>query len=216
MDIEVLIKTYPYLYHMAEEGSWPLIQKHGLLSTAALLDLHKVTGAVRASLETQRRPEKFSLTSKHFDTVVLRDQKPIIETKLQKCLQDGLHPSDWYRILNGKTFFWVDTNRLSTLLNAHHYKNGEHIVLTVRTEPLVRAYAETISLCHMNSGNTLPFAHPRGKNTFLPINQYPAKPSGLPVKRVAELVVDYGVPDIAKYVASVTRMRGDAVLGKIV
>lgn len=216
MDIDALIKTYPYLYHMAEKGSWPLIEKHGLLSTSALLDKHKVNGAARDELEARRRPDKVTLASNHFDTVVLRDQKPIIESKLQKCLLDGLQPADWYKILNGKTFFWVGTDRLSILLNAHHYQGDEHVVLTINTEPLVRAYAKSISLCHMNSGNTLPFAHPRGKSTFLPIHEYPAKQSGKPVKPVAELVVDYGVPDIAKYVESVTRMRGNEVLGEIV
>jgi hypothetical protein len=43
MDTAELIARYPRLYHMAEDGSWPSIQAHGLLSTRAMLDHFEVT-----------------------------------------------------------------------------------------------------------------------------------------------------------------------------
>ena len=42
MEIERLISRYPTLYHMAEDGSWESIQRHGLLSTSALLDRFEI------------------------------------------------------------------------------------------------------------------------------------------------------------------------------
>lgn len=32
MNVVTLIARYPQLYHMAEQGTWPAIQKRGLLS----------------------------------------------------------------------------------------------------------------------------------------------------------------------------------------
>jgi hypothetical protein len=39
-----LIKIYPRLWHVAEDGSWPSISRYGLLRTSALLDLYEITG----------------------------------------------------------------------------------------------------------------------------------------------------------------------------
>jgi Family of unknown function (DUF7002) len=41
---EEFANHYPCLYHMAEANIWPSIEKHGLLSTTALLDLFEVNG----------------------------------------------------------------------------------------------------------------------------------------------------------------------------
>jgi uncharacterized protein DUF7002 len=47
MDVAELVETCPRLFHMAEPGSWAGIQRHGLLSTSALLDLFEVDGDLR-------------------------------------------------------------------------------------------------------------------------------------------------------------------------
>lgn len=215
MDIERLIADHPYLYHMAEKDSWPSIQQFGLWSTSALLDHHHITGQARFQHESQHRPEKTILHSPHFATTVLRDQKPMNDSRLHVALKDGLTPRNWYEILNSKTFFWVSLDRLLTLLNARAYRNEEHDVLKLRSEPLIRAYRERILLCHMNSGNTFPMPHARGRGTFAPIENFPVASNGRPLKPVVELVVEYGVPDIAQYVISVDRMRGGDVLATL-
>ena len=53
MDAAGLASMYPRLYHMAEEGSWPSIRRHGLLSTSALLDRCLVSGRRRAGIESE-------------------------------------------------------------------------------------------------------------------------------------------------------------------
>jgi hypothetical protein len=50
VSVEELSVTYPRLYHIAQEGSWPGIQEHGLLSTEALVDLFDVDEALRNAL----------------------------------------------------------------------------------------------------------------------------------------------------------------------
>ncbi|MEG9861289.1 MAG: hypothetical protein V6Z81_02105 [Parvularculales bacterium] len=46
-ELEELIENCPKLYHMAERGSWSSIEKQGLFSTSALLDLYGYTGEER-------------------------------------------------------------------------------------------------------------------------------------------------------------------------
>ena len=52
-----LFSHYPRLWHMAEDGSFDSVLKHGLLSTSALLDLYGMKGEERRKLERMRRPE---------------------------------------------------------------------------------------------------------------------------------------------------------------
>jgi hypothetical protein len=201
-----LIARYPVLFHMAEAGSWPTIRKLGLLSTTAALDRFEVHGPARQTLECAHRPEKVRLAHKSHGHLVLRDQKPMPVARLAGCLQADLSPADWYRILNGKTFFWATRERLITLLNARSYRNEEHDVLAVDTASLLGAHAARVSLCHLNSGNAFRIAQPRGRSTFMPIGDYRAR-GGRPYKEVAEVTVEYSVPDIVRHVIRVERMQ---------
>ncbi|MBS2130047.1 DUF7002 family protein [Burkholderia thailandensis] len=200
---------------MAERDTWESIRTRGLLSTSAVLDHFGLTGADRVQYESQQRPIKMEVILNHPASIVLRDQKPMPRSRLITALQDGITPEDWYRIINAKVFFWATRTRLLSLLNARDYRLLEHDVLTIDAAPFIRAYADQIWLCHMNSGNTWPWPHPRGANTFRRISDYPTGRSGRPLKEVAELVVDHSVPDIAQYVIEVNRMRGAEVLRRI-
>jgi uncharacterized protein DUF7002 len=217
-ELEELLGDCPTLYHMAEQQSWPAIQRHGLLSTTALLDQHGVSGANRQSIESERRPTSVPLESPGIGRAVIRDQFPMDDKGLSRCLQDGLQPQDWYLLLNGKVFFWLTHARLLRLLNAGNYRNEEHDVLELSTRPLVTAYKDKIWLCPINSGTTKPFPHPRGKNTFSRISDYPysawraKRPRG---EIVVELAVDYAVPDIATFVKRVVRMKGNDEIGTL-
>lgn len=76
----------------------------------------------------------------------------------------------------------------------------------------VASHTEQILLCHMNSGNTSPWAHPRSFSSFSRIEDYTTKRNGTPAKPVAELVIDYEVSDIRDHVVNVRRMKGTLVL----
>jgi len=210
-ELDELILDCPILYHMAERGSWPSIQRHGLLSTSALLDLYGVHGAERDAIESRRRPEGVRLKRRDLGGILLRDQKPMDDAGLRKCLLDGLSPEDWYRLLNNKVFLWLTRARLHRLLDARPYRDREHDVLELDTAPLVAAYRQAITFSPINSGTTRPFPASRGLTTFLPISDYPyghwrsKRPKG---ERVVELAVNRGVPEIARFVRRVTTMRG--------
>src|SRR6185312_14586628 len=121
MEPELLIKTFPRLYHMAERDAWPSIRLHGLLSTTALLDLFEIKGAQRIALEEAHRPESVIITHPKYGKATVRDQKPMDDKGLTRCLT-GVTPREWYRILNRKTFFWLTEERFRTLIGARAYR----------------------------------------------------------------------------------------------
>lgn len=205
-----LAKQYPRLYHMAEPNTWESIRKHGLLSTSSLLTLFGVAGETRRSIELRRRPEARVVEHPAHGRVVIRDQKPIVESKLMAALQ-GCSPEEWYAILNARVFFWLTEERLRTLLSARAYRNRTHTVLTLETLALAKDYEPSITLSPMNSGNTLPIAHPRGLDTLKRMADYPFRerlPKG-PYYTVVELAVEDGVRNIVDYTLCVDSMLSD-------
>lgn len=197
---------------MAALGSWPSIKERGLLSTSALLDKYNVTGQLRHEIEEERRGKSVVLNYGELPPAVVRDQLPMTDGGLLRCLPKHLSPAGWYKILNQKTFFWLTQDRLKRLLNAGTYRNTAHDVLEVSTQGLLDNYYDKIWFCPMNSGNTKPMPHQRDENTFRRIPDYPYsdwRPKRTRGERVVEFVVDYGVPDIDKYVTRVVEMQCD-------
>jgi len=204
-----LARQYPRLFHMAEAGVWPSIQRHGLLSTSALLDLFEVRGQRRVAIEATRRPENITLQHPKHGTAVIRDQKPMTDSALRKCLQDGLQPQDWYRLLNRYVFFWLSRVRLERLLGARAYRSRRHTILEVDTTRLLAARVDAILLAPINTGSTIFAPQPRGRRTFLPISDYPYE--AWRQKRgakhaVVELAVRESVKGIGDFVVQVTEV----------
>jgi hypothetical protein len=186
---------------MAEVGSWPSIRRHGLLSAESLLDLFEITGQRRTEILTRRRPTLVTIVHPKHGRAVIRDQKALSEEKLAGCLLDGLTPAVWLQMLNSKVFFWVDPKRLAGLRNARAYREGRQLVLTLDTRELLGAYADRVILSDRNTGTTSPIAHPRGRGTFLPLREDDRR-------RTVELVIERGVRDISKFVASAVEIGG--------
>lgn len=207
-----LVRQFPRLWHMAEDGSWPSIEEHGLLSTSALVDLYGINGNERNTIILQRRSRSVPISRVGLPDAVIRDNIPMTDSALRKCLNDSLTPSQWYEILNGKVFFWLSQDRLRRLLGAKAYRDKTQTVLTIDTASLVNAYRNRISLSPINSGSTIMKPQPRGLDTFLPIAEYPYdfwKNKRSRKSAVIELVVDHSVPDIKDHVIAVHRVKGE-------
>nr|WP_245677815.1 hypothetical protein [Chondromyces crocatus] len=130
---------------------------------------------------------------------------------LVRALMDGLTPKAWYELLNGKVFFWLSRARLDTLLQARAYRDKRQTVLTVDTARLLERHAHRTHLSPINSGATKPVPRPRGRDTFLPLSDYPF--DSWRAKRgvrdaVVELTVERGVTDIAELVVHVEEVGG--------
>ncbi|TXN72844.1 hypothetical protein [Methylobacterium sp. WL6] len=210
MTFEELVSIHPRLWHMATDGSWPSIRQHGLLSTSALLDLYGYEGEARRVIESTRRPQSIPIVSDGLPGATVRDQKPMSDGALEKCLLDGLTPEDWYRTLNDNCFFWLSQKRLRRLLGARAYRNDPQLVLTIETASLVNEYKDSILLSPINSGSTIWNPVKRGRSTFLPIAEYPFaewKAKRGKANAVVELVVTGGAPNIANHVVAVHRVE---------
>ena len=204
-----IIIYYPHLYHMAESGSWPSIHRHGLLSTSALLDLFEIHGEKRYVIESKHRPESVTIRHPVYGSAVIRDQKPLHENTLIKLL-DRMSTSEYYELLNSKTFFWVRRERLERLLNARAYRDRSHTVLTIDTRALVTMYQSSIWLSHINSGAAIYGNGRRGTNTFKRIIEYPFEERKKRKRddAIVELAVDYAVKDISELVIRVEEWVG--------
>lgn len=208
------VLRYPKLYHMAESGSWPSIRRHGLLSTSALLDLFEIRDERRATIESCHRPDSVQIKHPAYGEAVIRDQIPMREMTLKKCLR-GCSPKEWYEFLNRRVFFWVTEQRVQTLLTARAYRDKEHLVITVDSVKLVQRHGSQIRLSPINSGSTIYKPVSRGLNLFRTFADYPyeerRRARGV-AHAVAELAVDYSVPNIRDMVDRVERRRSDRVL----
>ncbi len=202
---------------MAEANSWPSIKKYGLLSTTALLDLFQVGGELRRSLESKHRSQSVEIRHAKYGVAVIRDQKPMRESALAECLV-GMTPEQWYRTLNRHVFFWVAPQRLENLLGARAYRGRTHTVISVDTARLFELHGPNLRLSPINSGNTIYNPRPRGADTFQKIGDYPfedrRRARGLG-NAVAELAVQYAVPDISKCAVRVDHRRDGRVLEDI-
>ncbi len=215
MNLNQLLALYPRLYHMAQEGSWPAISGHGLMTTSQLVDASSAPAEVRAAITKQRRPRSVAIECADLGTVMIRDQAPLREQFLIDSLADGTTVEQWLDILNNRVFFWLHPGRLAELLNARRYRDHAHDVIVVDTASLIAAHSERIRLSPINSGATLyPNAPRRGLRTFTSIADYPyeeRRSRGIQ-GAIAELAVIDGVPDILRHAVRVKRRQQDRVL----
>jgi hypothetical protein len=90
-----------------------------------------------------------------------------------------------------------------------------HTVLSIDTMRLLERHAAKIRLSPINSGSTIYNPQPRGVGTFKRMQDYPfeerKKLRGLG-NAIAELAVQYAVPDILDIVVAVEHRRGNKVL----
>lgn len=212
--VKELAEVYPRLYHMAHEQAWESIRKYGLLSTTSILDLWGTDTRQRHEIESEIRKTSVELFHPRQGKAVIRDQKPMHEGKLSRALIDCT-VQEWCRLLNGRVFFWPNPERLSRHMAARENRGKRQLVLTVDTYRLLSAYKKSVTLCAMNSGNTIPFAKKRGRKSLMPMTEYPFHER---LRRgrhstVAEIAVEGGVPDITDFTVSVDFMmyEGDRI-----
>jgi len=194
-------------FHLADVENWPSIQRSGLHSTAALIARDRLRG--RAALPfTSYRSASVRLPS----GAVIRDQRPMPPETLLRCLDDGLTPDDWYRLVNGKVFFWLDVARLNRHLAACRAR--PQLVIEVDLRALVARHGRRACVTPFNVGNARRRPASRGHRTFVPLDAWlatrwasEAAPGGVPRARShppAELAIESAVPDLMALVVAAT------------
>ncbi len=220
-ELDELLNLYPCLFHMAERDAWRSgIKEHGLLSTSSLLDLYGRHGKERFSIESKHRKEIITMDAPGLNAVKIRDQKPMDDSGLLRCLPHDISPQQWYEFLNQKVFFWMTRDRLHKLSNARAYRSTEHEVLILNSRKIVEAYSKKIWLCPYNSGCTKPFPHPRSYSIFSRIEDYPYQEwrckRGRSGDIVVELCIDGGVSNIVDFVEHGYVIRGTEKISDII
>ena len=206
MTPEELASRHPKLYHMTSPGTWPAIKMRGLLPAVALLELHEDDEGRRLELSTRRRPIEVRLEHPVHGTAILNDNLPLSERALANCLDDGLTPRDWLRMLNERVFFWADANGLGRLLTARMNRTRSRQILVFDTLGLARAHADRVEISPINSGATIRKPARRGLTTFTPIlaKSYDAwRRQRGQRDRIVEVTIRGGVPDIARYLVDI-------------
>lgn len=209
--IDQLVDHYPRVYHVAEKGALDSIEAIGLLSTTAILDRLSIEGASRAEIELQPRRTTIELHDPEIGIFIVRDQKPLSASKLEKCLGDGISVEEWCSLLNRKVYFFLDRAQANKLLEAREYRDRSHFVLEFDTRSLASAYQSTVTLAAMNTGSTSPIGHPRGRDTIVGLDTYPYEDRlgrRLPIAK--EFCVDYSVPDAMDHVVTLWEAQAEA------
>jgi hypothetical protein len=209
-DGQLLAQMYPRVYHVTDFGNADGILRHGLRSTHEVLELFDANEAERVEALEGTRNRSIPLDHPEIGHASVRDQLPLSTSRLTRALTD-MTVEQWLDRLNSLVFFWPTLQRVERLLKAPVYAERDHDVLTIDTAELVRRHGPRILLAPMNTGATRPFAHPRGRDTFLPLGDYPLADRRARVGRagaVAEVTVRDVVPDIAELVLKVERWRG--------
>jgi hypothetical protein len=166
MSPEELAKKHPRLFHITRPQALPLIERHGLLSTSRLLDLFELSATERCIIEERRRPVNVVIRHALHGEAIITDNLPLSELALQKCLDDGLTPADWLRMINRRVFFWPDETRLGNHLKVSEKSGEARSVLVFDTMSLVRAHHRRVELAAINTGSTIRRPARRGLSTF--------------------------------------------------
>lgn len=199
MDVAELVERYPRLYHVTHADAWPSITAHGLLSTSALLDLFQIPDRERAFIEAARRPDSVVIEHPSLGRAVIRDNKPISDAQLARCLVD-ITPLEYYRLLNRRVFLWPTKQRLENHLTARTYRHDPQLVVTVDTAALVTRQLSALRLSAINSGATTRRPALRGPDTFVAVTDYDfagrRKLRGA-ASALAEVTVEHSIPDLA-------------------
>jgi uncharacterized protein DUF7002 len=166
-----------------------------------LLDRFEIGRGERHLIESRRRPDAVTLSHPKHGLAVLRDNRPIRPLFLERCLED-VSAADWFALLNGQVFFWVDRKRASRLLSARAHRGRAHDVLVVDTGALIARHRERIRVTSINAGAVLfPRAPKRGRSTFKALHEHD------PALQVVELTVEHAVPDIDAVTIGVERWQ---------
>lgn len=203
MDTASFAQRYPTLFHMASEDSWPMIRRHGLLSTRAVVELYDPDPSVKAAILGGVRRSSFVLDDPGLGRIVVRDQLPL--KFLNECLHDGVTPQQFLDALNGRVYFWVSEQRVERLLGARVYRTKRHLILHIDTAALLKAHRRAVELAAYNTGSAhVPGVPKRGPDVFVPFDDYPfdywRRKRGRSGEAVVELTVPGAVPDVVSFV----------------
>ncbi|WP_448955320.1 DUF7002 family protein [Labrys neptuniae] len=194
-------------YHLVDAVNFDRIQREGLKCAADLLDRDD------AACGTHRPTALITKQGAY-----IRDQAPMPPAALAHCLDSPLTPADWYRLMNGFVFFWLDGERLRRHLAAT--RGRPQRLLSIETARLVDRYGDVLSVTPFNTGNARRRPARRGQRSFVPVHRWlaeawssecePGRRPRAASHRPVELVASVSIPDIMAFCVAVEPVNDGA------
>lgn len=185
-------------FHIVEGANWAHVQREGLISARALLAANGLPATCGWRAATLVLP----------DGRVIRDQGPMRPTDLARCLDAPLSPDDWYDLLNGCVFFWLDEARVPR--HAKALAKRDQVLLRLDARRLAAAYAPHVALSPFNLGAARRRPARRGLRTLVPLEDWrrdawaaEAAPGAQPRRAnhpPAEMILRAAIPDLAEFI----------------
>lgn len=173
MNIEKFIEQRPYLYHLTSKSNAKLIiEEKRLYSANELIRLSE--SETHLAIQRQKRNNHYNLKI-NGEIYSLRDQQPISEKALSKCLTDGWVVGDFLFHLNDRVFMWPTLDRLWRHFN--RYEKEGPVIFRFPTLELIDRNPHVL-FCRLNSGATRANSYlggkppARGSQTFLSANEF--------------------------------------------
>lgn len=185
-------------FHIVEGANWAHVRREGLKSAHALLAANRLPGHCGWRSGSLPLP----------DGRLIRDQRPMPPSALANCLDDGLTPQDWYDLLNGCVFFWLEEARVLRHLKA--LAGRDQVLLRLDARKLAAAYAPHVRLSPFNLGAARRRPARRGLRTLVALEDWrgtgwraeaaKGAPPRSPTHAPAEMIVLAAIPDLADFI----------------
>ena len=189
MDLKHLTNKREFLYHLTSSENLRLILAVGkIYSTTHLIRNSDLSEQDQEVVLRRRRPDHYFL-GEGDDRIMIRDQGPISEKALSKCLTNGIQVGDFLKHLNDRVFFWPNLSRLR--IHYGRYELEQPSIIRLRSEDVIALNEERLRLCQWNSGATRPIPYydgkppPRGIESFMKVEDF-----DLPIGKVAEVTFE--------------------------
>ena len=185
MNLEKFIEQRPYLYHLTNiQNAENILAEKKLYSTNSIIEL---SGDNPDNLNKRRRTDhtEVKVGEKSF---FLRDQRPISELALAKCLTDNWKVPDFIYHLNDRVFMWPTIDRLWRHFNRYEHENP--IIFRFPTKEIIETNPH-VKFCRLNSGATRANSYlggkapERGQHTFLTAENFERS-----IREVAEVTFE--------------------------
>lgn len=181
MHIAKFVLSRPYVYHLSNRHNLEFILETGILySTEEIANIVKLES--KGEFLTTRRRGCINL-SRGKRSFHVRDQDPLSEVILSKCLETGWTIPKYVALLNSKVFFWPTVGDLEKHYARYERVKEDLIILRLNTEELFSVNKQQPKFCHLNSGGPRASSwhdgkgSPRGSTTFRVADEYPFGPS---------------------------------------
>lgn len=167
LDLDLLAQNRPFLYHLTARMNVASIINSRCLFSASLLLEHSDEPEPKSFLRA-RRPQHVIIKIKG-ESIQIRDQRPLSEKALSKCLDPDSKPADYYELLNNRVFLWPTIQRLQR--HYQRYKDEKPVLFRFSTHQIL-SLNPRVEFSRLNSGATRANSYlggvppRRGRGTF--------------------------------------------------